>query len=84
MWYGEYGFRCGGVQRGIDRVGAAEERLLVAREDRGSRGALGFASHLASLWDSRQAPRQGRRQCVCFFLSLSRVFPFSLSLVSPV
>jgi hypothetical protein len=59
--YGEWGIRCGGVQRGFDCVGEEEERFVVAREDTGAWRALHFASHVAALWDSRQASRKGRR-----------------------
>ena len=56
---GEWGIRCGRVQRWIDRLGSEEKRVVVAREDTWTRRTRHFASHLPSLWDSRQAPRKG-------------------------
>lgn len=45
-------------------MGAAEERVLVARQDPGPRGASTVADHVAEVRHAGQAPRPGRRKRV--------------------
>lgn len=54
-------------------MGAPEERVLVARQDPGPRGAPTVADHVAEVRHAGQAPRPGRRERVS---SHSLVFVF--------
>jgi len=43
-------------------VGAAEERVVVARQDPGPRGAPAVADHVPEVRNAGQAPRPGGRK----------------------
>jgi hypothetical protein len=80
---GRRGARGGGGRRhrgllaGDHRVGAAAERLLVAREDTRAGRAPGVAGGVAQDWDSGQAARPRGRKHVSYpvFLPFSKFLP---------
>ncbi|XXG75513.1 hypothetical protein AAC387_Pa08g0067 [Persea americana] len=62
------------LQCGDDRLGAAEERIVVAGADSRAGRAVGVASHVAEIGDAGQASRKGRCQCLFGLACLSASF----------
>jgi hypothetical protein len=56
---------------GDHRLGAPEERIVVARQDPGPRGAPAVADHVTEVRHAGQAPRTGGRKRVSFPLPCS-------------